>query len=231
MRLYLKKYYPLFILTGLFFGLWITDFLDYFTLENIKEQRLVLLGHVQSSPIISAFIFCIVYIASVSLSLPIASLLTLIGGFLFGFIPGTFLVVSSATAGATLLFFIAQSTVGRHLRDKAKGFYNKVAKNMEGNAIQYMLFMRFVPVVPFFIANILPALFKVKPRHYILTTFFGILPGTAVYVNIGRGLGEIETLNDLISPNILIAFSLLGLLSLMPTFIKLGKTLWMSKTS
>lgn len=204
-------------------GVYLSGVLDYISLSAIKEQRVYLLSAVEQNPVFSVLVFMGVYIATVSLSLPIASLLTLLGGFLFGLVAGTLMIVVSATIGASIIFMIAQTALGESLRDRAGPFYNKVADNMRDNAIQYMLFTRLVPVMPFFVANILPALFNIRLRDFMLTTFFGIIPGTAVYTNIGQGLADIETLSDLISPQILGAFTLLGLFALIPTFIKLFK--------
>ena len=219
----IKKFLPLGIFGVLIASVYMSGVLDYVSLEAIKEQREYLTSLVEQNPVLSGLAFMGLYIAAVALSLPIASLLTLLGGFLFGLVLGTLMVVTSATIGAVIIFLIAKTALGESLREKAGPFYNKVAKNMNDNAFQYMLFTRFVPVMPFFMANILPALFNVKLRSYVIATFFGIIPGTAVFVNIGRGLANIDSLGDLISPEILGAFGLLGLFSLIPTFIKIIK--------
>jgi uncharacterized membrane protein YdjX (TVP38/TMEM64 family) len=91
---------------------------------------------------------------------------------------------------------------------------------MRHNAIGYLLFMRLVPLFPFFMVNIVPALFNIRLFPYIVTTFVGIIPGTFVYANVGRELGTIETLTDLASVETLIAFSLLGVFALIPTIYK-----------
>jgi len=206
----MKKFIPLSVFLILISTLYTSGLLDYVSLESIKNHREYLLNLVEQNPITSGLIFMGLYIVTVALSLPIASLLTLLGGFLFGIFAGTIMIVTSATIGASIIFMVAKSAIGETLRDKAGPFYNKVAVNMRDNVIQYMFFVRLVPVMPFFVANILPALFNIKLRDFIFTTFFGIIPGTAVYTNIGRSLADIETLNDLVSPQILGAFTLLG---------------------
>lgn len=220
----LKKYLPLGIFAVSVIGIYMSGLLEYVSLETIKDQRLYLQELVSENPIATGLAFMGLYIVTVALSLPIASLLTLLGGFLFGLVAGTLMIVSSATIGAAIIFTIAKSAVGESLRDRAGPFYNKVADNMNDNAIQYMFFTRLVPVVPFFVANILPALFNIKLRDFMMTTFLGIIPGTAVYANIGGGLATIETLGDLVSPQILGAFTLLGLFALVPSIIKFFKT-------
>ena len=91
---------------------------------------------------------------------------------------------------------------------------------MRQNAVGYMLFMRLVPLFPFFLVNIVPAMFNVRLVPYVITTFVGIIPGTFVYANVGRELGTIDTLGDLASPQTLIAFSLIGIGAVLPTLDK-----------
>lgn len=216
----LKRWLPLVIILLLIGAAWVSGLMDAINLETIKAQREQLLSIVAARPVLSAAGFMALYAAAVALSLPIATVLTLLGGFLFGRWLGTLIIVIGATAGATVIFLIARSAVGDTLREKAGPLYNKVAANMERNAVGYMLFMRLVPLFPFFAVNIVPALFNVRLLPYVLTTFFGIIPGTFVYANVGRELGTIESLGDLASPQTLIAFTLLGLFALIPTIYK-----------
>lgn len=223
MKQTIKKFLPLGILASVLTAVYLSGLLDYVSLDAIKEHRVYLSELVQQNPFGAGAAFIALYILAVALSLPIASLLTLLGGFLFGLTAGTIMIVTSATIGASIIFLIAKSASGEFLREKAGPFYNKVANNMNENAIQYMLSIRLIPLIPFFISNILPALFNIRLRDFALTTFVGIIPGTAVYVNIGQSLATIESLSDLISPQIIGAFTLLGLFALIPTFIKLFK--------
>ena len=95
---------------------------------------------------------------------------------------------------------------------------------MHENAIGYLLFMRLVPLFPFFLVNIVPALFNIRLLPYVLTTFIGIIPGTFVYSNVGGELGTIESLADLASTETLVAFSLLGIFALLPALYKYFKS-------
>lgn len=216
----LKRFLPLILIVLLIGAAWASGLMDMVNLEVIKAQRGELLEMVAAHPVLSIVTFSVLYAAAVALSLPVATLLTLLGGFLFGRWIGTAAIVIGATAGATILFLIARSTLGDTLREKAGPLYNKVAANMEENAFGYMLFMRFMPLFPFFLVNIVPALFNVRLLPYVLTTFIGIIPGTFVYANVGRELGTIESLSDLASPQTLIAFTLLGLFALIPAVYK-----------
>ena len=129
-------------------------------------------------------------------------------------------MVVSATIGATLVFLIAKSSVGETLREKAGKLYSKIEGNMRENAVGYLLFLRLVPLFPFFLINIVPAMFNVSTKVFVLTTLFGIIPGSFVYVNVGTQLADIENLKDIVSKDLLLAFGLLGLFALVPTFYK-----------
>jgi uncharacterized membrane protein YdjX (TVP38/TMEM64 family) len=129
-------------------------------------------------------------------------------------------VAASATLGATVLFLAARSALGDILRHRARRFYNRAKVEMKSHAIFYLLFLRLVPIFPFFIANTLPALFPISLKVFVLTTFFGILPGVFVFTNLGSALGDITSLSDLLGWQTLLAFSLLGVLALVPVAIK-----------
>lgn len=215
-----KRWLPLILIVVLIGAAWASGLLEMVNLEMIKQQRETLLGLVEAHPVLSVLTFIVLYATVVALSLPIAVLMTLTGGLLFGKWLGTVIIVIAATAGATLVFLIARSALGNTLREQAGPLYKRVASNMEQNAVGYMLFMRLVPLFPFFLVNIVPALFNVRLVPYVLTTFFGIIPGTFVYANVGKELGSIESLGDIASPRTLIAFTLLGLFALIPTLYK-----------
>lgn len=190
------------------------------SLSSFHEHKAALQNISTKHSFLTVILFSSLYIGSVALSLPIATLLTLAAGFLFGWIKGTLLVVASATIGASIIFMIAKSSAGQTLRDKAGPLYKKAEENMNDNAVSYLLFLRLVPVFPFFLVNILPALFNIPLRIFFITTFLGILPGSTVYVYVGQELGNIETIKDLISKEMLIAFALLGILALTPSLHK-----------
>lgn len=216
----IKRFAPLALLVLLMIAVYASGLHRTLTLNEIQNHKLPLLNYANTHPFIAAILFIAGYAGAVALSLPVATLLTLLGGFLFGAWLGTLYVVLGATAGATAIFLIARGASGAALRDKAGPLYAKIECNMRENAVGYMLFMRLVPLFPFFLVNIVPALFNVPLRAYVLTTFIGIMPGTFVYVNLGTALGDIDSLDDLGSPQTLIAFTLLGLFALAPVLYK-----------
>ncbi len=220
----IKRWLPFAAIIVLIGMAWAFGLTEKINLETIKEHKAYFQEQASEHPVVSVLAFIAAYTASVALSLPIASVLTLLGGFLFGPWVGTAVIVVSATAGASILFLVARSALGATLREKAGPLYAKVAANMERNAAGYMLFMRLVPVFPFFLVNIVPALFNVGLGVYMATTFLGIIPGTFVYANLGQQLGTIGSLKDLVSVQTLLAFTLLGLIALIPIAYKKFRT-------
>lgn len=215
-----KSTWALVVLLGLMALAYISGVLDQFDLAFIQQNRELLQAFVLDKPLLGVGLFILVYALCVALSLPIATLLTLLGGFLFGVWLGLVAVVLGATIGATILFLIARSSLGNPLREKAGPLYQKVASHMNSNAVGYLLFMRLVPIFPFFLVNIVPAFFGMSVAAYALVTLVGIIPGTFVFVNLGQRLGEISSLSDLASIQMLFALALLGLFALIPTLYR-----------
>mgnify|MGYP001602141312 CR=1 FL=1 len=212
------------IVLGLMALAWSFGLQERINLQSFQTHKEELLSFVANKPVLSALVFMGVYIAAVALSLPVATLLTLTVGFLFGKRLGLIYVVSGATVGASVIFLVAQSALGETLRAKAGGLYQKIEKNMKENAFGYLLFLRLVPVFPFFLVNIVAALFNLPLRIFAAATLFGIIPGSFIFVNLGRTLGEMKSLNDLVSVKTLLAFVLLGVFALIPTLYKQMKT-------
>ena len=200
------------------------DLGQYLSLESLKSNRDGLRAFYNENTVAMVLGFIGVYIVTVALSLPGATILTLCAGAIFGSVTGTLVVNVGATIGATLAFLVARFL----LRDWVeKKFGEKLQPFNEGfskNAINYMLFLRLVPVFPFFLINLLAGLTQVRLPVYFFGTMFGILPGTFVYANAGSNLASINQLSDIASPQVLGAFALLGLFALIPTFYKYYKS-------
>ena len=214
------RWAPLGALVILMAVVYLNGWHQYFSLTTLQNHKDTLLSYQLAHPVLSVVAFIMVYTVFVALSLPAATLLTLLGGFLFGGLMGTLYVVSAATLGAVIVFLIAKSALGHTLRARAGKIYLKIETNMKENAAGYLLFMRLVPLFPFFLVNIVPALFNVRLVTYIWTTFIGIIPGSFVYVNLGKQFADIDHLQDLASPQVVLAFALLGVFALIPTIYK-----------
>ncbi len=193
------------------------DLNQYLSLEGLKNNRDRLHDFYAENAWGMILGFICVYIVVVALSLPGATIMTLTGGAIFGAVAGTAVVNVGATIGATLAFLAARFV----LRDWVeKKFGERLAPFNAGfskNAINYILFLRLVPLFPFFLVNLLSGVTQVPLRVYFFGTMFGTLPGTFVYANAGSRLASIDSLSDIASPGVLGAFVLLGLFSVIPT--------------
>lgn len=226
----LKRLLPLIAIAvvaiAAFFGL-----KDYLSFDALRENRAWLIEWRDQNYVIAALTYVAIYIAAVAFSIPGALVITLAGGFLFGLFAGTFFTVVGATIGATAIYLAAKLGLGDRLYQSLKGdgktgMLSKVETGLRKDEISYLFLMRLVPAFPFFVANLAPAFLGVKLRNFVFTTFFGIIPGTAVYTWVGSGLGEVFARGE--TPNLGIIFQpvvlgpILGLcaLSIVPIVVK-----------
>ncbi|QHQ37402.1 TVP38/TMEM64 family protein [Algicella marina] len=167
---------------------------EYFSFATLAEHREALIAWRDESYVLAAAGYFLAYVLVVAFSLPGALVMTLTGGFLFGLVAGGLLTVVAATTGAVAIFLAARMGLGDTLAAKmeaGQGLMHKIRNGLKENEVSYLLLMRLVPAIPFFVANLAPALVGVKLRNYVVTTFFGIMPGTLVYSWVGAGLGKV----------------------------------------
>ncbi|MFW8635110.1 TVP38/TMEM64 family protein [Cribrihabitans pelagius] len=167
---------------------------DYLTFDTLREHREALEAFRDRNFLGMAAMFMAAYILIVLFSLPGATVASVTGGFLFGLAAGTALNVVSATIGAAGIFLAARWGLGRTLTAKleaAEGRIETLKHGLRENEAEVLLLLRLVPAVPFFAANLLPALVGVKFRTFLWTTALGIIPGALVFTWIGVGLGEV----------------------------------------
>ncbi|WP_245185561.1 TVP38/TMEM64 family protein [Falsiroseomonas frigidaquae] len=169
----------------------LTGLTEHLSLETLARHRVSLTALVEANALLAGLAFVAAYAAAVALSVPGAVFLTLAGGFLFGAVLGTALTVLGATIGATLVFLLARRIFGPDALDRLGPTAQKLAEGIRRNAASYLLVLRLVPLFPFFLVNLVPAFAGVRLPVYVLTTFFGILPATAVFSLAGAGLGEV----------------------------------------
>lgn len=194
---------------------------EVLTLETLRERREVLLAFVQENMLIAVLAYIGIYIVATVVMTPGAGVLTIAGGFLFGLVTGSILTVIGATLGASTLFFAAKSSVGSILREKAGPFVSKMEEGFKQDAWSYMFALRFIPAVPYPVANIAPAIFGAKYSQYAITTMLGIIPGVIAYTWIGSGLGATFDAGenpDLagVAKNLIPALVALGVVALIP---------------
>ncbi len=221
-----KRFIPILIIIALMLLGYFSGAYRALQFETLRYHHAELTEHVNDHPIQTPFLFIAVYIAATALSIPGGLLLSLIGGFLFRQPWCTVYVVLGATIGATLLFLAARTALGNFLKEKAGPRLAKMEAGFNKNAVSYMLFLRFVPLFPFWLVNLAPAFFNVRLRTYLWTTLVGIIPGAFVFTQAGRGLNAVFessepfSINTILNPDVKIALICLGLFSLIPIVIK-----------
>lgn len=203
---------------------------DQLTFEALRDNREALLALRDANYTLSVAGFMVGYVLIVAFSLPGATLATLTGGFLFGTFPGALFNVTAATLGAVGIFLAAKWGLGDRLAvkmDASEGRVRRIKQGIAENELSFLFIMRLVPAVPFFIANLIPALVGVRLGRFAFTTFFGIIPGGVVYTSVGAGLGEVfardETpnLGIIFEPQILLPILGLAALATLPIILKL----------
>ena len=209
------------ILTGIIFLLGIGAFIffdlgPYLSLDSLKANRDLLLNYTESHYAIAVGTFILIYILQTTFSLPGGAILTLTGGFLFGSLMGTLFVNIGATIGATLAFLAARYILRDWVERKFGDRLDTIQAGFAQNAFSYLMTLRLIPAFPFFLVNLVSGLTRVNLGTYVLATSLGIIPGSFVFAFAGRQLGSINSLSEIASPPVLLAFSLLGLLALMP---------------
>jgi uncharacterized membrane protein YdjX (TVP38/TMEM64 family) len=209
------------ILTGIIFLLGIGAFIffdlgQYLSLDSLKANRDLLLNYTESHYAIAVGTFILIYILQTTFSLPGGAILTLTGGFLFGSLMGTLFVNIGATIGATLAFLAARYILRDWVERKFGDRLDTIQAGFAQNAFSYLMTLRLIPAFPFFLVNLVSGLTRVNLGTYVLATSLGIIPGSFVFAFAGRQLGSINSLSEIASPPVLLAFSLLGFLALMP---------------
>ena len=203
---------------------------DYLSFTALSENREALETYRDRNYPLTVFVFIAAYVVIVAFSLPGATVATLTGGFLFGLFPGVFFNIIGATIGATGIFLAAKTGLGDRMAarmDASTGRLNKLKRELDGAQWSILFVMRLVPAVPFFVANLLPALVGVPLYRFVVSTFFGIMPGALVYTSVGDGLGavfdrgETPDLGIIFEPRILLPILGLAALALLPVVLRL----------
>lgn len=222
----IRKLIPIIILMIGLVLFFVFDLDEYITQEKLRDNREWLLGTVADHAVLTALVFMAIYVIGVAFSLPVGAVLTIAGGFMFGQVLGTLYVVTAATIGATCLFLAAKTALGDMLRAKAGPAIKKMEAGFQENELNYLLVLRLIPLFPFFVVNLVPAFLGVSLRTYVLGTFFGIMPGTFVFVTVGAGIGSIFDqgktleLGSVLTPQIITALVGLVVLALLPVVYK-----------
>ena len=204
-------------------------FPDLLSFQALSENRETLETFRDSHYLQAVLVFIFIYIVIVAFSIPGATVVTLTGGFLFGTFPGVFFNVLGATIGAVLIFMAVRIGFGSRLMAKMEasgGGWRKVKDELDNSQWSILFFIRLVPVIPFFVANIIPGLAGVPLSRFVISTFLGIPPGGLVYTSVGAGMGalldrgETPDLGVIFEPQILLPLLGLSALSLLPVAVR-----------
>lgn len=213
------------------------------SLAAIVENREALHGFVEDRLVLAILIYMVIYIAVVALSVPGAAVLSITGGFLFGWTISVPVAVLSAVIGSIIVFQIVKTSLGATLAERAGPLVKKVSDGFAADAFSYLLFLRLVPAFPFFMVNAVAGLCRVSQRTFIIATAIGIIPGAIAFALLGSGLdGVIDAqtaayqacvaengaencsfdlnVSSLVTNELLFAFAGLGVIALLPLVLK-----------
>ena len=198
----------------------------YLTFDALRENRETLLHWTSDNRFLAITLFITGYVVVVAFSLPGATWMTLGGGFLFGTALSIAVVVFAATLGAVAIFLIARYALADYFRVKMGSAGDRIEAGFRENALSYLLFLRLIPVFPFWLVNLVPAFVGVSLRTYAIGTFVGIIPGSAVFCSVGNGLGVVfdaggtPDLGIIFQPKILGPIFALAIMSLLPVIYR-----------
>lgn len=187
---------------------------DSFTLEAVKEYQISFNDFIENNSLLSMAIYFFLYILVTALSIPGAAVITLLGAALFGFWKALILISFASTIGATLAFLISRYLLKDWVQNRFGDKLETINKGIEEEGSFYLFSLRLIPIMPFFLINILFGLTNISVKQFYITSQLGMLLGTAVYVNAGKQLSEIDSLSGIVSPEILLSFVLLGVFPL-----------------
>jgi len=221
-----KKMLPLLVIVGGLIAFFALGGQEYLSFQALAENRERLLAFQAEHQVLTIFVFWVLYVLAVAFSLPGATVLTLFGGFMFGTWLATLYVVTAATVGAVGIFIAARYALRDTMEKKAGSWVKRFEVGFRENAFSYLLVLRLVPVFPFWLVNLVPALLGVPLRTYVVGTLVGIIPGSWVYCSVGNGLGavfdrgEVPDLGIIFEPQILTPIVGLAVLSMIPVIYK-----------
>jgi len=192
----------------------------YLSFDAIREHRDALLAYTQAHYAKAVLLSFATFVVCTLLCLPSGTVLSLAFGLLFGRWVAALLLVTAGTLGSTLLFLAARYLFAGPLRRRLGAVGERVNEGFTRDAFHWMLFLRLTPIFPYFLVNLAPALTDIRVRTYVTATLIGIFPSTFIFANLGQTFGRIESVQQLVTPETVIALALLGLFALVPIFVR-----------
>jgi uncharacterized membrane protein YdjX (TVP38/TMEM64 family) len=238
-----KRWIPLALIACLMVAVYILGLHEHLSLQNIAANHEELRQFIASNLALALLIYGLIYACAVALSIPGATLLTIVGGLLFGWLAGALAAIMAATAGATVIFLAARTSLEKTLARKAGSLVTKIQDGFARDAFNYLLFLRLTPVFPFWLVNIAAALSGVRLKTFVSATILGIVPATFAFSFVGSGLDSIIEAQKaayeaclaqgdttqcnfdlqasrMVTPQILVALAALGIAALIPIGLK-----------
>lgn len=197
---------------GIFF---VFDLGQYLSLEYFKSEQAALDDYQRTHPLATALGFFVLYVAVAGLSIPGAALLTLAAGTMFGLVWGMLVVSFASAMGATLAFLASRLLLRDLLQKRFGDNLKKTNRSIEKDGAFYLFTLRLVPVSPFFVINLVMGLTPIRIWTFYWVSQVGMLAGTLVYVNAGTQLATLESLSGILSPGLILSFTLLGVFPLL----------------
>lgn len=200
--------------------------MDYISIEFLKTHKENFKQFIDNEFLFSAIVFILIYATTTACSIPGAAILSLLSGYLYGVAFGTVFSLTGATIGACVLYFAARTALGHLLKSRSGSAVLTMQDGFRRNAFYYMLFLRLVPIFPFFLVNLVPAFLKVRFTTYFFASVIGMFPGSLVFSLTGVGLDKIllnsegVSMASLVSDELMFGLLGLGVLSILPVFYK-----------
>lgn len=219
----LLRLIPVVIILGAIVAFFALGLNRYFNVEALRAHESTLRAFVNTRPAVATIAFVIAYAVIVAVSLPGSTVMTLAGGLVFGLWMGAILSIVAATLGAIGLFILARFVAGETLRQRAGPFVARMAEGFKRNAFSYLLFLRLVPLFPFWAVNLVAAVVGMPLRTFALATLIGIVPGTIAFAAIGDGLGLAVGADTEVTPmtiGLRVGFALLAFVPLVVQWIR-----------
>lgn len=189
------------------------------TIENIKAHAAWLHLQVNQHYWRSVVIYIAAFIAVVISCLPGTALMNIVGGFLFGIIAGVIYIVAAATISATLFFYLVRYVIGSFIQERYQKRLEHFNHKIKESGWLYLLIVRCIPVIPFFMVNLCAGLTKIPVSTYIWTTFVGVIPSAIIFAFAGQHLNNVSQWADVFSLPIIMALLLLIVGALVPFII------------
>jgi uncharacterized membrane protein YdjX (TVP38/TMEM64 family) len=220
MKSYTKKIVLALLFVGVVVGVHVSGLADYITFEQLKMNRDYLLDAVEHRYYTVVGWYIAVYMIAVACFLPVATVMTIMGGFLFGTVRAVLFANIAATSGALISFLLIRYLIGSTLQTWYAHQLETFNQAMAESGVLYLVMVRLIPVIPFAVINVLAGLTRIDVRYFVLTTSVGIIPTTFIFAFAGRRLAHVTSAADLLSWQMLVAIGLIMLVAVISLFLR-----------